>query len=73
MIDVDLAEIVPYIDWTFFFTAWELKGAFPPSSTIRIRRAARELYEHARELLDRIVSERLITARAVYGFWPANY
>jgi len=72
-LDVDLAEIVPYIDWTFFFAAWELKGRFPAIlEHPRYGHAARELYDHARVLLDRIVAERLIQARAVYGFWPAN-
>jgi 5-methyltetrahydrofolate--homocysteine methyltransferase len=73
VIDVDLAEIVPYIDWTFFFAAWELKGRFPAIlEHAQYGRAARELFDNARTLLDRIVSEKLIQARAVYGFWPAN-
>src|SRR5678815_55854 len=72
-IDVDLAELIPYIDWTFFFTAWELKGRFPAIlDHPQYGHAARELYDNARVLLDRIVSEQLIGARAVYGFWPAN-
>jgi 5-methyltetrahydrofolate--homocysteine methyltransferase len=71
-IDVPLGELVPFIDWTFFFAAWELKGRFPaildhPEYGI----AARELYDNARALLDRIINEKLLTARAVYGFWPA--
>jgi 5-methyltetrahydrofolate--homocysteine methyltransferase len=72
-IEVPLAEIVPYIDWTLFFSAWELKGRFPAIlDHPQYGQAARELYEHAQTLLDRIVRERLITARGVYGFWPAN-
>jgi 5-methyltetrahydrofolate--homocysteine methyltransferase len=72
-LDVDLAEIVPYIDWTFFFAAWELKGRFPAIlEHPQYGRAARELYDNARTLLDRIVAGRSIRARAVYGFWPAN-
>jgi 5-methyltetrahydrofolate--homocysteine methyltransferase len=72
-IDVDLDEIVPYIDWTFFFAAWELKGRFPAIlDHPQYGRAARELFDNARALLDRIVAERSIQARAVYGFWPAN-
>jgi 5-methyltetrahydrofolate--homocysteine methyltransferase len=71
-VEVPLAELVPYIDWTFFFTAWELKGRFPaildhPEQGA----AARELYEHARTLLDQIVAREQLTARGVYGFWPA--
>jgi 5-methyltetrahydrofolate--homocysteine methyltransferase len=64
---------VPYIDWTFFFSAWELKGRFPGIlEHPEYGAAARELYGHARTLLDRIVGEKLLTARGVYGFWPAN-
>ena len=72
-LDVDLAEIVPYIDWTFFFAAWELKGRFPAIlEHPQYGRAARELYDNARSLLDRVVAERSLQAQAVYGFWPAN-
>jgi len=72
-VEVPLGELVPYIDWTFFFTAWELKGRFPAIlDHPEYGAAARELFEHARALLDRIVKERLLTARGVYGFWPAN-
>ena len=71
--DVSLQEIAKYIDWTFFFSAWELKGKFPKIlDSERYGAAARELYEHGQALLDRIVSEKLLTPRAVYGFWPAN-
>ncbi len=72
-IEAALDELAPYIDWTYFFAAWELKGRFPailddPSQGA----AARELYDHARELLAEIVAARSLTARGVYGFWPAN-
>jgi len=68
-----LSELVPYIDWTFFFSAWELKGRFPAVlDHPHYGKAARELYENGRALLDRIVSERLIVANGVYGFWPAH-
>ena len=71
--DVRLEDLVPYIDWTFFFSAWELKGRFPAVlDHPQYGPAARELYDHARALLERIVADRLITARGVYGFWPAN-
>jgi 5-methyltetrahydrofolate--homocysteine methyltransferase len=72
-VEVSLADLVPYIDWTFFFSAWELKGRFPGIlEHPEYGAAARELYGHARTLLDRIVGEKLLTARGVYGFWPAN-
>jgi 5-methyltetrahydrofolate--homocysteine methyltransferase len=71
-IDVPLGELVPFIDWTFFFAAWELKGRFPAIlEHPQYGAAARDLYAHARTLLDRIVNERLLTARAALGCWPA--
>ena len=72
-IEVPLAELVPYIDWTFFFAAWELKGRFPAIlDHPQYGPAAQDLYSHARTLLDQIVKKRQLTARGVYGFWPAN-
>jgi 5-methyltetrahydrofolate--homocysteine methyltransferase len=71
--DIPLAEIVEYIDWTFFFTAWELPGRFPAVlDDPRHGAAARELYDHGRALLDRIVREKKLVARAAYGIWPAH-
>ncbi len=71
--EVTLEEIARYIDWTFFFSAWDLKGKFPKILDHETHgAAARELYDHGRELLDRIISEELLTPRGVYGFWPAN-
>jgi 5-methyltetrahydrofolate--homocysteine methyltransferase len=71
--DVPLERLVDYIDWTFFFSAWELKGRFPGIlDHPQYGKAARELYDHAQALLQRIVSEKLLTARGVYAFWPAN-
>ncbi|HCV26194.1 MAG TPA: methionine synthase [Candidatus Latescibacteria bacterium] len=71
--EVPLGDLVPFIDWTFFFSAWELKGRFPEILDHPVYgQAARELYDHAQTLLGRIVDERLLTARAVYGFWPAD-
>jgi 5-methyltetrahydrofolate--homocysteine methyltransferase len=70
--DVPLETLIPYIDWTFFFAAWELKGRFPAIfDHPQYGDAARDLYDNARALLDRIVNEKLLTANAVYGFWPA--
>jgi 5-methyltetrahydrofolate--homocysteine methyltransferase len=73
VVEPSLADLRPFIDWTFFFTAWELKGRFPaildhPNHGA----AARELYEHAQELLEEIVADGAIEARGVYGFWPAH-
>jgi 5-methyltetrahydrofolate--homocysteine methyltransferase len=71
-VSVPLAELVPFIDWTFFFHAWELKGRVPAIfDHPQYGHAARDLYDNARALLDRIVNERLLEAKGVYGFWPA--
>jgi 5-methyltetrahydrofolate--homocysteine methyltransferase len=69
---VPLDEIVPYIDWSPFFVTWELRGTYPrifENPTWGSK--ARELFDDARELLDRIVHGGLLTAGAVYGFFPA--
>jgi 5-methyltetrahydrofolate--homocysteine methyltransferase len=69
---VPLDEIVPYIDWQFFFAAWEIRGKFPDVLDHPTQGpAARELYENAQRMLKRIVDGKLLTARGVYGFWPA--
>jgi 5-methyltetrahydrofolate--homocysteine methyltransferase len=69
LVEPELATLREYIDWQFFFHAWELKGKFPQ---ILEQPAARELFDDAERLLDRIVDERLLVARGVYGFWPAS-
>ena len=70
--DVRVEDLVPYIDWTFFFSAWELAGKFPRIlDHPKYGEAARELYDAGREMLDRIVREDLLTPRGVYGFWTA--
>ena len=70
---VSLNQIVPFIDWSPFFHAWELRGRFPDileDATVGGR--AKELWRDARALLDDLVARRMISARAVYGFFPAN-
>ena len=67
--DVPLERIEPFIDWNPFFAAWELRGRFPQ---ILDEPRAKELYEDGQRLLREIIDNRLIRARAVYGFWPAN-
>ncbi|MEO8032806.1 MAG: methionine synthase [Acidobacteriota bacterium] len=64
-----LERIEPFIDWAPFFATWELKGKFPQ---ILNEPRARELYDDARKLLQDIIENRLLTARGVFGFWPAN-
>jgi 5-methyltetrahydrofolate--homocysteine methyltransferase len=73
IIEPELAELREYVDWQFFFHAWELKGKFPKLLDDPVKgEAARELYAHANELLDEIVAGELLRARGVYGFWPAQ-
>jgi 5-methyltetrahydrofolate--homocysteine methyltransferase len=68
-----LAELVPYIDWSPFFMAWELPGKYPQIlSDPKTAKVARELFQDANRLLDRVVHDHLLTANAVYGFFPAN-
>jgi 5-methyltetrahydrofolate--homocysteine methyltransferase len=68
-----LAELRDLIDWTFFFTAWELKGRYPQILDHPDHgSAARELFEDGQELLNEIVRDELLTARGVYGFWKAQ-
>jgi 5-methyltetrahydrofolate--homocysteine methyltransferase len=70
--DVSLAEIAAYIDWTYFFSAWELKGKFPAIlQHPQYGEAARKLYEDAQALLKKIVGGNLVRARGVHAFWPA--
>jgi 5-methyltetrahydrofolate--homocysteine methyltransferase len=72
-VDIALDQLVPFIDWQFFFAAWELKGRFPKIfDDPKIGKAAKDLYDHAQQLLKQIVDGKLLRARGVYGFWPAN-
>jgi 5-methyltetrahydrofolate--homocysteine methyltransferase len=69
----DVADLVPFIDWTPFFQTWELKGRFPAIlEDAEQGAAARQLYEDAQAMLKRIVEERWFNPKAVIGFWPAN-
>ncbi|HXV37637.1 MAG TPA: vitamin B12 dependent-methionine synthase activation domain-containing protein, partial [Myxococcota bacterium] len=69
---VSIADLEPYIDWTFFFSTWELKGKFPKIfESPKYGAAARELFENGQRLLRRFADEKWLTPRGVYGFWPA--
>jgi 5-methyltetrahydrofolate--homocysteine methyltransferase len=73
VVEPSLDTLVDFIDWTFFFTAWELKGRFPQIlDHPQHGAAARDLYENASELLDQIRADRSLQARGVFGFWPAH-
>ena len=71
--DVPLQEIVPFIDWSPFFHTWELRGRYPQIfDDPKVGAEARDLFGNAQKLLAQIVEKKLLTARAVYGLWPAN-
>jgi len=71
--DYPLEILVPYIDWTPFFHTWELRGSYPKIfSDKSVGDEAKKLFDDAQVLLKRIVDEKLLTAKAVIGFWPAN-
>jgi 5-methyltetrahydrofolate--homocysteine methyltransferase len=68
-IEPELAQLRDYVDWTFFFHAWELKGRFP---AILERPEARELYDDAQELLEELLRDNVLHPRGVYGYWPVR-
>ena len=71
--DIDLATLAEYIDWTPFFISWDLAGKFPRILTDEVvGEAATALYADAQAMLKKLIDEKLISARAVFGFWPAN-
>ncbi|MCP5430110.1 MAG: methionine synthase [Chromatiaceae bacterium] len=71
--DIDLAEIVPFIDWTFFFHAWQLKGRFPKIlDDAEKGEEARKLYADAQAMLTQIIGQKWLGASAVVGLFPAN-
>ncbi|TGE27611.1 methionine synthase [Hymenobacter metallicola] len=68
-----LAELAEYIDWTPFFHTWELKGRYPRIlEDETLGEAATKLFSDAQAMLQKVIRENLLTARAVVGFWPAN-
>ncbi len=73
LLDFPMEKIREYINWVFFFVTWELRGKFPeifdhPKYGVE----ARKLYEDAQQMLDRIISEKWLTANAVFGIFPAS-
>jgi len=70
---VPLTDLIPYIDWSPFFMSWELKGKYPAIfSDPVVGPEARKLHDDALAMLERIIRDDALTARAVYGFFPAN-
>ena len=71
--DYDLRDLIPYIDWTPFFSTWELAGQYPAIlDDNKVGAEARKLHADALALLERMVAEKWVSANAVIGFWPAN-
>ena len=69
----DIAELAPYIDWTPFFHAWELKGSYPRIlQDDKYGEAARQLFVDAQAMLKQLIAEKWLTANGVVGFWAAN-
>ena len=69
----DVAELVPYIDWTPFFRTWGIKGRYPDVLTDpELGDAARPLFDDAMAMLDKIVADQWFRPKAIVGFWPAN-
>lgn len=71
--DYDISEIRKYIDWTFFFSAWEIKGKYPrifehPEKGVE----AKKLFDDANQMLDKIIADKMLIAKAVIGIHPAN-
>lgn len=70
--DYPIEKLVDYIDWTPFFITWQLSGKFPAIlDDEKVGEAARDLYKDAQAMLKKIIDEKLFTAKAVLGFWPA--
>ena len=71
--DVDLNVLRPFIDWTPFFSTWEMKGQYPRIlEDDKYGEAARSLFEDAQTMLDQMIGEKWLTANGVVGLWPAN-
>ena len=71
--DIDLATLAEYIDWTPFFISWDLAGKYPRILEDEVvGEAATALFHDAQAMLAKLIGEKLIKARAVFGFWPAN-
>ena len=71
--DYPLEKLIPYIDWTPFFITWQLAGKYPAILNDKtVGHAATDLFNDAQELLQQIVEDKLLTAKATIGVWPAN-
>jgi 5-methyltetrahydrofolate--homocysteine methyltransferase len=72
-VNIPIAKLIDYIDWTPFFATWELTGRYPAIlNDPTLGEAARSLYADAQEMLQRMIAQDWFRTRAVIGFWPAN-
>ena len=73
ILDINIVSLIPYIDWTPFFIAWELHGKYPGILTDeKVGEAASKLFQDAQNMLQQIVEENWLKPTAAIGFWPAN-
>jgi 5-methyltetrahydrofolate--homocysteine methyltransferase len=73
IVDITLSTLVEFIDWSPFFHTWELRGRYPAIfEDAAVGAQARELFADAQKLLHQITAAKSLTARGVFGFWPAN-
>lgn len=73
VIEPTIETLAEFIDWTYFFSAWQLKGRFPQIlEHPKYGAAARELYDNGRTLLDQLIAGGRLRAKGVFGFWPAH-
>ncbi|GIV34850.1 MAG: hypothetical protein KatS3mg031_2385 [Chitinophagales bacterium] len=71
--DYPLEELIDYIDWTPFFATWEMRGKYPAIlQDAALGREAKKLFDDAQQMLRKIIHDKMLTARAVVGFFPAN-
>jgi len=71
--DQDFRELLPFVDWSPFFRSWDLHGRFPNIlEDEKIGEQARELWADAQVILDKILNEKLLKAKAIFGLFPAN-
>ena len=73
ILNIDLADLVSSIDWTQFFRSWDLAGKYPDILTDEIvGEQATELYQDANQIIDKIIKDKSLQAKAIYGIFPAK-
>ena len=71
--DISLEELVPYIDWSPFFNSWGLHGKYPDIFNYELTgKQAKELFDDGQKMLNKILKEKSLTAKAIFGLFPAN-